>query len=154
MFKRTIWALAVAVCLAAPVAVRAQGDYLDVYMVKVKPEKLTDFQALSKKWVDANRRFNGDHWITTETMYGEGNVYSFVSPRQDYADIDKANEVMMKALNKAFGKEAADKMIRDFNICLVWPRSECLRRGLYLSCKHPTDTTSYAKLVAESREVL
>jgi len=64
---------------------------------KLSRKKLTDFQALSKKWVDANRRFNGDHWITTETMYGEGNVYSFVSPRQDYADIDKANEVMMKA---------------------------------------------------------
>ncbi len=93
MFKRAIWALAAVVCFAAPSAVRAQGDYLDVYMVKVKPEKLADFQALSKKWVDANRRFNGDHWITTETMYGEGNVYSFVSPRQDYADIDKANEV-------------------------------------------------------------
>ena len=153
MFKRTIWALAVAVCLAAPVAVRAQGDYLDVYMVKVKPEKLTDFQALSKKWVDANRRFNGDHWITTETMYGEGNVYSFVSPRQDYADIDKANEAMMKALNKAFGKEAADKMMRDFESCLVWSRSELRRRRFDLSRKHPADMASYAKLVGESRVV-
>ncbi len=82
MLKRAIWALGVAVCLAAPVAVHAQGEYLDVYTVKVKPEKLADFQALTKKWVDANRRFNGDHWLTTETLYGEGDVYAFVSPRQ------------------------------------------------------------------------
>ncbi len=50
MLKRAIWALGVAVCLAAPVAVHAQGEYLDVFTVKVKPEKLADFQALTKKW--------------------------------------------------------------------------------------------------------
>ena len=60
LFRRPLWALAVAVCLAAPVAVRAQGDYLDVFIVKVKPEKTADFTALVKKWADANRRFNGN----------------------------------------------------------------------------------------------
>jgi hypothetical protein len=72
MLRRAVWALVVVVCLAAPVAVHAQGDYLDVYIVKVKPEKLADFQALTKKWIDANRRFNGDHWIAMETVYGDG----------------------------------------------------------------------------------
>src|SRR5437016_8925540 len=38
-FRRALWALAVVVCLAAPIAVQAQGDYLDVFVVKVKPEK-------------------------------------------------------------------------------------------------------------------
>ncbi len=151
MWRRAIWALVAIVCLAAPVAVHAQGDYLDVYMVKVKPEKLADFQALTKKWVDANRRFSGDHWITTETMFGEGNVYSFVSLRQDYADIDKANETMMKAVNKAFGKEATDKLTKDFGNCLEWSRSELRRRRYDLSRKHPMDMASYAKLIGESR---
>ena len=71
MLRRAIWALVVVVCLAVPVAVHAQGDYLDVYIVKVKPEKLADFQALTTKWIDANRRFNGDRWIAMETVYGE-----------------------------------------------------------------------------------
>ena len=62
-FRRALWALSVVVCLAAPVAVQAQGDYLDVYTVKVKPEKLADFQALTKKWADANRRYDGDRWL-------------------------------------------------------------------------------------------
>ncbi len=153
MLKRAIWALGVAVCLAAPVAVHAQGEYLDVYTVKVKPEKLADFQALTKKWVDANRRFNGDHWLTTETLYGEGDVYVFVSPRQDYAEIDKVNNAVMQAANKAFGKEAAEKMMRDFENCLVWSRSELRHRRADLSRKPPTDMDSYAKLIGESRVV-
>src|ERR1700740_1021648 len=53
LLRRALWALAVAVCLAAPVAVHAQGDYLDVFVVKVKPDKLTDFQALTKKFAEA-----------------------------------------------------------------------------------------------------
>jgi hypothetical protein len=151
MFKRAIWALAVVVYLAAPAKVQAQGDYLDVFMVKVKPEKVADFEALTKKWADANRRFNGDHWVAMETMYGEGNVYTFVSPRQDYADIEKVSDLGMRAATKAFGKEAADKMIRDFQNCLVWSRSELRRRRTDLSRKPPTDMASYAKLIGESR---
>ncbi len=151
MFKRAIWAFAIAVCLAAPVTVHAQGDYLDVYIVKVKPEKLADFQALSRKWVDANRRFNGDHWLASETIYGEGDVFVFASPRQDYADIDKLNEAGMQAVNKAFGKEATAKILRDWESCLVWSRTELRRRRPDLSRKAPTDMDSYAKLIGESR---
>jgi len=117
----------------------------------VKPEKLADFQALSKKWVDANRRFNGDHWLAMETMYGEGGVYLFVSPRQDYAEIDKANELSMQAVSKAFGKEATEKILRDWESCLVWSRSELRRRRMDLSRKPPTDMDTYAQLIGESR---
>ena len=151
MLRRAVWAIVVVVCLAAPVAVHAQGDYLDVYIAKVKPEKLADFQALTKKWVDANRRFDGDHWIATETLYGEGDVYVFTSPRQDYADVDRLNEAGMQAANKAFGKEAAAKMLRDWESCLAWSRSELRRRRPDLSRKAPMDMDSYAKLIGESR---
>jgi hypothetical protein len=151
MLRRAIWALVVVVCLAAPVAVHAQGDYLDVYIVKVKPEKLADFQAITKKLTDANRKYNGDTWIAMETVYGEGNVYQFTSIRKDYADIDKANDAESAALNKAFGKEVADKLGRDFQNCLVWSRSELRRRRWDLSRKAPTDAAEYAKLIGESR---
>ena len=151
MVKRAIWALVVVVCLVVPIAAHAQGDYLDVYVVKVKPEKLADFEALMKKWIDANRRFNGDTWIALETIYGDGNVYQFTSTRQDYAEIDKTNEAAMAAANKAFGKEAAEKMGRDFQNCLVWSRSELRRRRWDLSRKAPTDAAAYAKLIGESR---
>jgi len=150
-FRRALWALAVAVCLAVPVAVQAQGEYLDVYTVKVKPEKLADFQALTKKWVDANRRYNGDRWLALETVYGEGNVYVFTSTRKDYADVGTIEAAAMLAANKAFGKETAQKMGQDFSNCLVWSRSELRRRRWDLSRKSPTDADAYAKLIGESR---
>src|SRR5260370_33355918 len=109
-FRKALWALAVVVCLAAPVAAQAQGDYLDVFIVKVKPEKLADFQALNKKWADANRRYNGDRWLALEALYGEGNVYQFTSTAKDYADVDQAFEASRQAANTAFGTEAATKM--------------------------------------------
>jgi hypothetical protein len=149
--RKALWALAVVLCLAAPVAVQAQGDYLDIYIFKVKPEKLADFQALTKKWADANRRFNGDRWLTLETVYGEGNVYQFTSVRKDYADVDKSNEAEMLAANKAFGKDAAQKIGQDFMNCLVWSRGELRRRRWDLSRKPPIDADSYAKLIGESR---
>ncbi len=150
-FRRALWALAVAVCLAAPAAVRAQGDYLDVFIVKVKPEKVADFQALTKKWADANNRFNGDRWLALEAVYGEGNVYQFTSNRKDYAEIDKMNEAVMAAVNKAFGKEGAEKMGHDFDNCLVSSRSELRRRRWDLSRKAPRDPDAYVKLIGESR---
>jgi hypothetical protein len=151
MLRRAIWALVVVMCLAAPIAVHAQGDYLEVFIVKVKPEKVADFEAITKKWADANRKHGGDTWIALETQYGEGNVYQFTSTRKDYADIDKSMDVGMTAANKAFGKEIAKKMERDFQNCLVWSRTELRRRRWDLSSKPPTDAAAYAKLIGESR---
>ena len=150
-FRKALWALVVVVCLAAPIAVHAQGDYLDVFIVKVKPEKMADFQALTKKYADANRRFNGDRWLALQAVYGEGNVYQFTSTRKDYADIDKANEAEMLATTKAFGKEGAQKGEQDFNNCLVWSRAELRRRRWDLSRKAPKDADAYAKLIGEAR---
>ncbi len=153
MYKKAIWAVAVVagLVLAAPVAVRAQGDYLDEYIVKVKPEKVADFTALAKRIANANRRFNGDRWLAMETLYGEGNTYAFVSTRQDYADVDKANDAFMGAMNKAYGKEAADKIFQDWNNCIASSRTELRRRRWDLSRKAPTDAAAYAKLVGETR---
>ncbi len=86
-----------------------------------------------------------------ETVYGDGNVFQFTSTRQDYADVDKVNEAAMNAANKAFGKEVADQMGRDFQNCLVWSRSELRRRRWDLSRKSPGDSAAYAKFIGESR---
>jgi quinol monooxygenase YgiN len=151
MFRRAIWALGVAVLLAAPMAVQAQEEYLDVYIAKAKPEKVAEFNTIAKKMADANRRFNGDHWLTLETLYGDGNTYVFVSTRQNYADIDKSSGAFVAALNKAYGKEAADKMLHDWDNCLASSRTELRRRRLDLSRKVPADAASYSQLLGQSR---
>jgi hypothetical protein len=152
MLRRAFWAVAAVVCLFVPSLVLAQGDYLDVYIAKVKPEKMADARAITKKMVDANRRNGGDNWITMETMYGEGDTIVFVSTRQDYADADKAGDVFMAALNKAYGKEGATKLFNDWESCLRGSRAEFRKRRWDLSRKVP-DPASYAKFVGESRLV-
>jgi hypothetical protein len=153
MYKKAIWAVTVVagLVLAAPVAVRAQGDYLDEEIVKVKPEKVAEFTTVVKKISDANRRFNGDRWIGMESMYGDGNTYVFVSVRKDYADIDKGNDAFVAALQKAYGKDGAQKLLNDEASCFESARSELRRRRWDLSRKAPTDAAAEAKLIGESR---
>ena len=136
--------------LAMPAILRAQGDYLDTYRVKVKPEKAADFTALAKKWADANRRYNGDRWIALETVYGDTDVFVFTSTRASYADIDKANDAVMGAVSKAFGAQT-DKLLQDFSSCLASSHTELRRRRWDLSRKAPADAAAYAKLIGEAR---
>ena len=150
MVRKALLAALVAVCLALPAFGQAVGDYLDVYMVKVKPEKVADFEALARKIADANRK-SGDRWLAMESAYGENNTYAFVSTRQSYADIDKAADSFMGALSKTYGKDAAQKMLNDFNNYISEGRSEFRKRRWDLSRKGPSDPADYAKLIGSSR---
>lgn len=150
MLRRAFWAVFAVACLIAPVAVQAQGDYLDVYVVKAKPDKSSELQELGKKIVDANRRYNGDTWIAMETVYGDGDTMAFVSTRQDYADTEKGNAAFMNALEKAYGKEGTDKLLRDWSNCLLSSRNELRKRRWDLSRKAP-DAASYGKFIGDSR---
>ena len=150
MSRNALWALLLITSFAIPATVHAQGDYLDVYRVKVKPEKTAEFEALTKKWVEANRANNGDRWIAAEVVYGEGGLYQFTSTRRNYADIDKANEAVMAAAGKAFGADT-EKIMQDFNSCLASSRSELRHRRPDLSRKAPANPAEYAKLVGSSR---
>jgi hypothetical protein len=152
MLRRAFWAVAAVVCLFVPSLVLAQGDYLDVYIAKVKPEKMADARALTKKMVDANRRNGGDNWIAMESVYGEGDTIVFVSTRQNYADIDKASGAFMTALTKALGQDGATKLFNDWESCLRGSRGEFRKRRWDLSRKAP-DASSYAKFVGETRVI-
>lgn len=151
MSWKVLCATVVALCLVTPLAVQAQEDYLDVYVAQVKPEKTADFDALAKKMAAANRKYNGDRWLAMETLYGSGYTVAFVSTRPDYASIDKGSDAFIAALNKAYGKETADKMLHDWDNCLAGSSSELRRRRWDLSRKAPSDATSYAKFIGDSR---
>lgn len=151
MQRKAIWVSLVVVALAVLTVAQAQEDYLDVYTVQVKPERRADFDAISKKIVAANRQNSGDNWLAMETVYGPGNRVSFISTRHSYADIEKATGTFYEAMQKTFGKAATEKMLGDFNQCLVSSRSEIRRRRWDLSANAPTDPAAYAKFIAGSR---
>jgi len=152
MLRRALLAVLVAVCLVIPLAAQTVGGgYLDLYIVNVKPEKSAEFEALAKKLADANRKYNGDRWLAMDVMYGQNNTTVFVSHRDAYGDIDKAYDSFMGALNKAYGKEASQKMLNEWNSYLVSSRSELRRRRWDLSRKAPAGEDAYVKLIANAR---
>jgi len=150
MVRKAVLAALVAVCLAIPAVAQLANDYLDVFIVKVKPEKQADFEALARKLADANRK-NGDRWLALETVYGDNTTVEFISHRASYADIDKAQDVFMGALNKAYGKDMSQKMLNDWNNYVSGSRSELRKRRWDLSRKPPADDAAWAKTVGESR---
>ena len=150
--KKPLWALSLAASiLLAPATLKAQGNYLDVYIAKVKPEKAIDAEAIAKKITDANRHNNGDRVLVEQPVYGDLYTYVFVTQRESYADVDKGNDAFMASLNKAFGKEGAMKVFADWNNCLVSAHSQLRVRRPDLSGKMTADPQSFAKLIGESR---
>ncbi|MFY9562551.1 MAG: hypothetical protein WAQ52_20150 [Terriglobales bacterium] len=151
MQRKALWASIVVVLLGVLAIAQAQESYLDVYTVQVKPEKRADFDAISKKIAAANRQNVGDNWLAMETVYGPGDRVTFVSTRQSYGDIEKATGAFYEAMQKTYGKAAAEKMLGDFSQCLASSRSEIRRRRWDLSSNAPADPAAFAKLVAGSR---
>jgi hypothetical protein len=151
MKRKAIWSAVAVMLLAALAAGQAQQDYLDVYSVQVRPEKRADFDVIAKKIAVANRQNNGDTWMAMETTYGPGDHVTFISTRRSYGEIEKATEVFYGAMQKAYGKMAAEKMLQEFNQCLASSRSEIRLRRWDLSSNPPADADAFAKLIGESR---
>ena len=153
MVRRVFCALAVALVTALVGVAQSTNEYLDVLVVKVRPEKRADFDAINKKIAEANRQNQGDTWIAMETAYGENNTVTFISQRRNYGEIEKGLDAFMGALNKAFGKDGAEKLMQDFNNTIESSRSEVRQRRWDLTGNPPADAAAAAKTIGEARSV-
>ncbi|MBZ5585216.1 MAG: hypothetical protein LAQ30_24020 [Acidobacteriia bacterium] len=127
---------------------QAPDQYLDYYIVKVKPEKRADFDAIAKKIADANRKNQGDKWIAMEMIYGENDTVGFVSSRKDMAAIDMGMESFMKAMKESYG-DKAEGVFHDLEACTSSSWGEIRRRRPDLSSiPHPDQ---YMELVGRTR---
>lgn len=151
MQRKALWASIVIVLLGVMAFAQAQQDYLDVFIVQVKPEKRADFDTISKKIVAGNRQNKGDDWLAMETTYGPANRVTFISTRHSYGDIETATGTFYEAMQKTYGKAATEKILQDFNQCIVSSRSEIRRRRWDLSSNAPSDPAAYAKFISGSR---
>jgi hypothetical protein len=127
------------------------NDYLDVGIVTVKPEKRAEFEAIIRKMVDANRKHQGDYWLTSEMMFGPGNTYIYVSPRQNFAGVEQGYGSFMGAMEKSLGHAATAKLMQDFGTCLSSSRGEFRRRRWDLSANPPTSESAMNELVGRGR---
>src|SRR5205085_6835107 len=125
-------------------------QYLDVFIAKVKSGKRADFDALNKKLVEANRT-KGDHWVATETVYGDNATVTFISTRQSYADIENGSKAFEGALIGAVGAEGMQKLFTDFGATVDGTREEIRVRRWDLSAAVPADAAAQAKLIGSSR---
>jgi hypothetical protein len=150
--RNTLLLLASGMLLAGS-AVAQQTQYLDILVVKVKPERRADFDALNKRFVEANRNNQGDTWLALSTEYGENNTVSFVSARANYAGIDQGYEAFMNAVNKALGPAEGKRALQDFNSMIESSRGELRKRRPDLSMNYPDDPAQWARFVGESRWV-
>ena len=150
--RNTLLLFATGMLLAGSAAAQQKDQYLDILVVKVKPERRADFDALNKRFVEANRA-NGDTWLALSTEYGEKNTVTFVSVRDGYAGIDQGSDAFMGAVNKAFGPAEGKKAMQDFNSMIVSSRGEIRKRRPDLSTNFPSDPAEWAKFVGQSRWV-
>jgi hypothetical protein len=150
--RNTLLLFATGLLLAGSAAAQQKDQYLDILVVKVKPERRADFDALNKRFVEANRT-NGDIWLALSTEYGENNTVTFISPRTGYAGIDQGYEAFMGAVNKAFGPAEGKKAMQDFDSMIVSSRGELRKRRPDLSMNFPSDPAEWAKFIGESRWV-
>jgi len=149
--KTALRILTLCVLLLFAVAALAQmaNDYLDIYQVQVKPEKRAEFDALAKKIAEANRT-GGDHWEALETMYGDGNVVTYISQRKSYGDISKGSDAFMAAMKKTFGS-ATDKAFYDFGSYTTWSRGELRVRRWDLSVNAGSNDAERSKIIGQTR---
>src|SRR5437879_111642 len=118
--------------LAAVAAAQPQPTYLEVFTVKVKPEKRSEFDILAKKIADANRKNKGDNFLCSDVMYGEQYTVYFTSARTNLAAAEEGMKAFECALGKAFGA-GTPKVMDDLNRCAVSSRGELRRVRMDLS---------------------
>jgi quinol monooxygenase YgiN len=128
-----------------------QNDLLDVFTVQVKPEKMAQFEALSKKIVAGNRQNKGSDWIAASQEYGPGHTIRFISTRPNFAAIETANAAFMGAMIKAYGQAGTEQIFRDGDSCMESARSEVRRRRWELSSNVPADAAAMSRLVGDAR---
>ncbi len=128
-----------------------QTGYLDVFVARVKPEKRAEFDSITKKIVEANRRNNGDKWIALEVDYGEQNTVIFSSSRETFGNVEKSSADFMGAIGKAYGAAGAMELFGQFGSTLESSRGELRQRRWDLSYNPPADLAAYALVVAKTR---
>jgi hypothetical protein len=137
---------------AEPASAQTYEGYLDVLTCKVKPDKRSDFDGIAKKMADANRRYKGDTFITSQVEYGEQNTVIFTSGRENYAAIDQGSAAFESAMKEAYGPAAA-QMDKEFNACLISSEAQIRKRRGDLSVNLPNDMAGVLKAVGTSRWV-
>lgn len=130
-------------------AQQGAGEYLDTLKVKVRPDRIREYEASVKKLVDINRKA-GDRWVAYSTEFGDLGTFYFSSRREKMADIETGFANFEKA-GKEFLGTAFPKFMGDLMAMSLSTTAELRRRRWDLSVNAPASSEDRMKLVATSR---
>ncbi len=142
---------AAVLCLPGIAAGQSSMDIVDMFAVQVKPEKRTEFEAGVKKMVDANRKHQGDYWLTFGTEYGEQSVMYFASSRENMGAIEPAFGAFLKAMNAAYGQAGAQTIFTGWAATTISSHGELHRRRPDLGVNPPATPEAFYKALGGAR---
>jgi hypothetical protein len=84
---------------------QTQGEpgYLETSRLKVRQDKVAEFNQLAMRIADANRRGNGDHWTAIVDMYGRDNFVWMVASRNSLSEIEPGMNKFGSAVKEFMG---------------------------------------------------
>jgi len=107
LLKGCLAAAAVFVLTVTPLRCSAQmttePGYLETTWMKVRQDKVAEFNQLAIRIADANRRGKGDNWVATVDMYGRDNYVEMTSTRSSLAEIEPGMNKFGGALKEFMG---------------------------------------------------
>jgi len=141
----------IAVLLAAPLGAQMQEGYLDIDINKVKMGKRAEFDSLTKRMVQINRKNKGDTWLAFEVLYGPSNTVYFVSTRSGYGAAGEGLKAFEGALTAGLGAAGMHQLFDAADATIESERTELRKRRWDLSASAPSDAAAYNRLVGEAR---
>ena len=127
------------------------GGFLDDYIIHIKPDRRADFDTISKKVAEANRKAKGDSFIAFEQVYGPDYTVMYVSARENFAAIENGMNSFMAAMNEAYGVGGMKKFLADSTPTIQSAAARLRRRRIDLSVNFPKDMNAYYQLVGNTR---
>src|SRR5215475_10824742 len=135
-----------AVLLTVPSWAQDATEYIDTFKVKVRPDKLAEYEKNVRKLAEINRK-KGDRWIAYSTEYGEvGNLY-FSSVRHSMAEVESGGKAFEEALKESLGP-AGQKLMYDVIAGSQEASAEIRRRRFDLSVNVPSTPEERLKMLA------
>lgn len=149
--RDVLFVFALALCANAVLG-QPQGELIDIYTAKVKPEKRSAFEAAMKKMVAANRRHDGDHWVAFYPMYGAAHgAFHFASVRPNLAASETGMEAFVGALTKDVGAANLGRFFDEYTATLESESADIRMRRPDLSVNMPETPEGRLKLIGASR---
>lgn len=153
MRQRSVCGLFLAASMALPLAAQMPAGFLDVTTVRVKPGKRAEFDAISKRVAEINRKNKGDYWLAYEVLYGRGPTINFVAQRPSFAGTEQGIKAFEGTLLKALGPAGVQKLWSDWDNTIEMQQSTLRRRRWDLSANAPADNAAYARAVGQARYI-